>query len=375
MSKINHQNNFATNLTSNITSGATTSPINSVPSVGADFYIAFDASNINGKFEIVRVTSKTATNINHEATIYPHDTTEELRMVSPAVELDMLYQDIQGTLINGQILPSVSGNNLTVAIKTMAGNNPSVSDPVYCRIGNTTRSITSSLSVTKNAGTNWMNAGSTELATKEIDYFVYLGYNATDGVTIGFSRSSTANSYDDFSVTSTKEKYCAISTITNASATDYYENIGRFSATLSAGAGYTWSVPTFTAKNLIQRPIFETRVLVSSAQATGFSSVAENTLNYKIVGSSLHIVGPNEISGTSNATSFIFKIPLSSKYTKNGGGIVGVKDGGVNQSAYGHLDCSAGSNTINVGKTFYGGTWTASGLKAMFLNNTISFEI
>jgi hypothetical protein len=79
---------------------------------------------------------------------------------------------------------------------------------------------------------------------------------------IGFSRIPHACSYDDFSATTTNEKYCAISTITNASATDYYENIGRFGATLSAGAGYTWTVPTFTAKNLIQRPIYETRFLL-----------------------------------------------------------------------------------------------------------------
>jgi hypothetical protein len=31
-----------------------------------------------------------------------------------------------------------------------------------------------------NAGTNWFNAGSTELATKEIDYFTYIGFNTTD---------------------------------------------------------------------------------------------------------------------------------------------------------------------------------------------------
>jgi len=185
----------------------------------------------------------------------------------------------EGFLLNGKIVPSVASNNLTVAIKTLAGTDPSVTDPVYVRIGDTVRSITSALSVTKNAATNWFNAGSAELATKEIDYFVYLGYNATDGVVIGFSRIPYANSYDDFSATTTNEKYCAISTITSASATDYYNVIGRFAATLSAGAGYTWSVPTFTAINLIQRPIWETRLLtylpifsVSTGTAPVFSS-------------------------------------------------------------------------------------------------------
>lgn len=174
-----------------------------------------------------------------------------------------------GFLINGKIVPSVASNNLTVAIKGMDGNDPSASNPVYCRIGDTVRTITAALSVTKNAGTNWCNAGGAEIATKEVDYFVYLGYNATDGVVIGFSRIPWASEYDDFSATAANEKYCAISTITNAAAGDDYELIGRFAATLSAGAGYTWTVPTFTNKNLIQRPIFNTRFLIWNAVLKG----------------------------------------------------------------------------------------------------------
>lgn len=83
-------------------------------------------------------------------------------------------------MINGKIDVSVASSDLTVAIKTLSGNNPSTSEPVYVRIGDTVRSITSALSVTRNDGTNWFNSGSAELATFEVDYFVYLGYNATD---------------------------------------------------------------------------------------------------------------------------------------------------------------------------------------------------
>ncbi len=78
----------------------------------------------------------------------------------------------QGFLVNGKIVPSVASNNLTVALKTLAGNNPSVSDPVFIRIGDTVRAITSALSVTKNAGTNWGNAGGAELATQEMNIVV-----------------------------------------------------------------------------------------------------------------------------------------------------------------------------------------------------------
>lgn len=160
-----------------------------------------------------------------------------------------------------KITPSVTSNNLTVALKHEDGNDPSADRPLYFKIGNTIRAVTGALSVTKNAGTNWFNAGSSELATKEIDYFVYIGYNATDGVTLGFSRIPYANLYSEFSATTTNEKYAAISTITNAAAGDDYAVIGRFAATLSAGAGYTWTVPTYTSTNLIQRPVCRTRKL------------------------------------------------------------------------------------------------------------------
>lgn len=226
----------------------------------------------------------------------------------------------RGGLLNGLISPTVSSNNLTVAIKGVDGNDPSATNPVYIRIGNNVRAITAALSVTKNAGTNWCNAGSAELATKEIDYFVYLGYNATDGVVIGFSRIPSANSYDDFSTTSTNEKYAAISTITNAAATDYYENIGRFAATLSAGAGYTWTVPTYTAKNLIQRPIYETRWIdwVPSLSVSGGTAptYTANYINrYKIKGDNalLNSVWLNSSGGTAGngAAAIVSTLPIS----------------------------------------------------------------
>jgi len=146
----------------------------------------------------------------------------------------------------------------------MDGNDPSATNPVYIRIGDTVRTITSALSVTCAAGTNWFNSGSTELATYEVDYFVYLGYNATDGVVIGFSRIPYAKEYVDFSATTTNPLYCAISDISNAASGDDYENIGRFAATLSAGAGYTWTVPAFTNRNLIQNPIYTSRKLTAT---------------------------------------------------------------------------------------------------------------
>lgn len=220
-----------------------------------------------------------------------------------------------GFLINGQIVPSVASNDLTVAIKGMDGNDPSASNPVYVRIGNTVRTITAALSVTKADGTNWFNSGSAELATKEIDYFVYLGYNATDGVVIGFSRIPYAKEYDDFSATTTDELYCAISTITNAASGDDYEVVGRFAATLSAGAGYTWTVPTFTNKNLIQRPIYETRVLTFNF------SVASWTAGTAPSGTIFDFIESYQIRGKT------CRVEIAQAYAVNGSTVTGCVTG------------------------------------------------
>ena len=202
---------------------------------------------------------------------------------------------LSGWMINGKLSVTVASNNLTVTVKTLAGADPSAGDPVNVRIGNVVHSITAALSITKNAGTNYCNAGGAELATVEVDYFVYLGYNATDGVVIGFSRIPYANQYSTFSATSTDEKYAAISTITNVAATDYYNVVGRFAATLSAGAGYTWSVPTFTATNLISRPIFESRILAWTTTITsGLGTVSSATITkitkYKISDNKVYFI-------------------------------------------------------------------------------------
>jgi len=218
----------------------------------------------------------------------------------------------QGFLLNWKIVPSVASNNLTVAIKTLAWNDPSLTDPVYVRIWDTVRTIISALSVTKNAATNWFNAWSTELATFEIDYFVYIGYNATVWVTVWFARIPFWRQYWDFSTTTTNEKYCAISNIASAVSTDFYENVWRFSATLSAGAWYTWTVPTSTALNLIQRPIYETRLLTYLPTIVWYSANPTATFyRYKLVWNTLYVKIREGTAWTSNNVATTYTIPFS----------------------------------------------------------------
>ena len=167
-----------------------------------------------------------------------------------------------GTMVNGKISVTVATNNITVALKTKSGGNPSATDPVSIWINGTLRRCTAPLSVTKNAGTNWFNSGAAEFATLEQDYFVYLIWNttpATDIVDIGFARIPYGRVYSDFSGTTTSEKYLA--SAATPTATDDVCVVGRFAATLSATAAFNWSVPTFTSINKIDTPIYETRSL------------------------------------------------------------------------------------------------------------------
>lgn len=269
----------------------------------------------------------------------------------------------EGFLVNG-LISVADAAGITVAIKGLDGNDPSATNPVYCRIGGTVRSITSALSVAKADGTNWCNSGSSELAAKEVDYFVYLGYNATDGVVIGFSRYPGASSYDDFSTTSTNEKYCAISTITNAAATDYYNVIGRFAATLSAGAGYTWTVPTFTAKNLIQRPIYETRWLSYTSTWSGWTGTVTANTNYRLSGNIIDI--GIDASGTSNATTVTGTIPLAHRDNINTYFPIRYANAGTIGTTPGVLKVDNAANTFAALTDWGTGVWSNSGNKIIY---------
>ena len=91
-----------------------------------------------------------------------------------ATQINYKQIKAEADLYKYQIVPSISSWNLTVALKNYLWQDPSPQYPVKIQIWNEIRIITSALSVTRNAWTNLFNAGSSELATKEIDYFVYL---------------------------------------------------------------------------------------------------------------------------------------------------------------------------------------------------------
>jgi len=186
---------------------------------------------------------------------------------------DLLGKMSEGMMLNGKISVTVATNDITVALKTKSGSDPSTTEPVYVMINGTLRACTAALSKTLNDGTGWFGLD-TRFAALEQDFFVYLIWNtspATDIVDLGFARDPNFKVYSDASSTSTNDKYLATSNASAPNSTDDMVVIGRFAATLSATASFNWSVPTFTSANLIQRPIYETRDLSFNMVGSGFT--------------------------------------------------------------------------------------------------------
>lgn len=272
----------------------------------------------------------------------------------------------EGEMINGRLSPTVATNNLTVAVKTLSGADPSAANPVLIMIGGVLHAITAALSVSWLAGTNRMNAGSTELATREIDIFVYIGWNATDGITLAGARFPYARVYGDFNrVTSTDEHYAPVSVATNAVATDQYVVVGRFAATNSGTPNYNWSVPAYTPTNLIQYPIYETRRLAWLPTYTGYTgAVTTSIAAYQWFGRRLfHEI---DFSGTSNAGGLTFTLPWTPlivyagihRGLDNGAGVAALLNNAV--------------ATVSCYKDAAATAWTAGGAKGIL---TAHFEV
>ena len=145
---------------------------------------------------------------------------------------DLQRQALGSRLFNGIITTSVASNNLTVAIKTAAGTDPSSDNPVTALIGGNYYQITAALSITLNAGTNYWGNGDGYPKW----YFVYLSYNS--GVILGVAQMPYFTVSAHYNNTNTSPIYLARSTGTPAAV----ENIGMFLATLGTGASYNWSV-------------------------------------------------------------------------------------------------------------------------------------
>lgn len=189
-----HQNNFATNLTSNQVAGVTTTPLNSIPSIAAPFYLAFDATNINGKYEVVDITSKTATNVLHAATTYEHTTAEEVRMVVPAVELDAFSAGIDTGGVNtvtSSATPSINVDTTNLFTITALATAITSFTTNLTGTPSTTRKQTLTIRIKDDGtaraitwGASFASRGATLPTTTVLGKYLYVGliYNSTASV-------------------------------------------------------------------------------------------------------------------------------------------------------------------------------------------------
>ena len=207
----------------------------------------------------------------------------------------------EADLYKYSIVPSIDSWNLTVALKNYLWQDPSITTPVKVQIWDTVRTITSACSTAEPSWWNVFNAWSSELATKEIDYFVYLQQKTWEPTYIWFSRIPNAITSNDFNPDFLNEKYSELGYDNNWQNAPVV-NIWRFSAILSAGAWYTWSTPSAWFQ-VINHYINETKLLdynwyYYTTWTTGTVDVTYNN-KYKIVWSEVHLFIRNTINSIS----------------------------------------------------------------------------
>jgi hypothetical protein len=162
-------------------------------------------------------------------------------------------------LRNGVIVPSVAGNNLTVAIKTLAGLDPSTSNPVWVRIGNYLRKITSPLYITVAGGTDdWDRTSYT------FSLFVYLGWDAVNlRPEILLSAIPTYSTYPAANPAAPKPQRLrsAYGSSTGTAITNGHtmQVIGRVDGVVQSGADNFTAVTSMA----LSYPIYHTPILLS----------------------------------------------------------------------------------------------------------------
>ena len=230
-----------------------------------------------------------------------------------ATQINYKQIKAEADLYKYQIVPSISSWSITVALKNYLWQDPSVTTPVKVQIWDTVRTITYPCSSTEPSWLNIYNAWSSELATKEIDYFVYLQQKPWEPIYIWFSRIPNAITSNDFNPVVWNEKYSSLNYNNNWQNAPVV-NIGRFSAILSASP-YTWSTPS-AGFQVINYPIFESKLLeyywYYYTNWTTWTTNISYDNKYKIVWSEVHLFIWNTINSISWSTWIVkFRLPFN----------------------------------------------------------------
>jgi hypothetical protein len=171
----------------------------------------------------------------------------------------------------------------------------------------------------------------------------------------------------DASATTTSENH--IFNYANFTSSDNLENIGYFEATLSAGAGYTWTVPTFTNSNLRNAPTTISRRMSYQPVLGGFSgSPTIGAITYQISNNRVRI-DADAISGTSNNVMFTITSPFLNSSTSTYQGVGGyMTDNGSALTVAGRVGMAGNVNSIDLNTNMASGAWTNSGTKGAYLH-------
>ncbi|MDX1379304.1 MAG: hypothetical protein R3307_10665, partial [Anaerolineales bacterium] len=265
-----------------------------------------------------------------------------------------------------------------VALKDKDGNDPSGGSPVKIQIGDTVREITSALSVTIPDGTNYFNAGSSEVATYDVPFFVYVVWDSnSSAVALSVARRAHYRVVASSMSTTTDDKH--LFNYANFTDGDAMANIGYFEAQNTGSAAYDWSVSAFTNDNLRHEPTFESRSLQWNPTWSGNGSmtVTLTTLQYatyKIVSDKCmpEIYGVFTIGGTLNtlvqATSPINTVDSNSY----------VMFGNARNSGSGPLIVSTGgiySDNLLYVTTQNGANWTSGTGRRMLIGGGAVYPI
>ena len=270
-----------------------------------------------------------------------------------------------------KLVVTVATNDLTVKVTHPDGNNPSSARPLYFKIGDTIRSATAALSITIADGTNWFNAGSAELGTLAVPYFVYVVWDSnSSAVALTIARKPHYRIVAAAMATTTSENH--IYNYANFTDGDDMANIGYFEAILSlSGTSHLWTVPTFTNDNLRHEPTFESQQMTYTPTLTGFSGTPTvGAAVYQVKHNLIHIALDN-ISGTSNATTFTVTSPFSNTATTNYLSVGGsLTDNGSVLTVAGRVGMSTSTNIIGIFTDMASGVWTGSGTKGAYFSMT-----